>query len=207
MSNIDIQTNGTDTIVINDKLSGLVTITITTENLSKQNLPNNFTYKVSPTGKILNVGVEDNIDEKLKEATIKSSKEILIEKLIRDGFEQIPESFTELELNRILEFSEREIDKENDYSKMFPFSVETTNDGDLKVILLMYNGSNNEIPLTMFPFKLKDARDKVLIVDLIEINKTVSPCKIVICEVQIESARLSEQVSDLTTWTVTFEMQ
>ena len=207
MSNIDIQTNGTNTIVIDDKLNDVVIVTITSEDLSMQNSHNSSTYKVSPEGKILNNIVEHKIDEKIKEPTVKNFKGMLIEKLIKDGFEQIPKDLTELELNGILQFSPQEIDKRNDYSKMFPFSVETTNSGDLKVILLMYNGSNKEIPLTKFPFKLKDAKDKVLIIDVIDINKTVSPSKIVICEVQIEKARLSEQAPDLTKWTVTFEMQ
>jgi SLAP domain-containing protein len=205
MSDIETQMIGTDTIVINDKLSGLVTITI--ENLSKQNLSNNFTYRVCPDGEILGMGADNNIDEKLKETSVKSSKEVLIEKLIMNGFEKVPENLTELELDSILEFSEKEIVKSNDYSKMFPYSVETTNSDDLKVILLMYNGSNIIATLEKFPFKLKDAKDKVVTAGLIEVNKTINPSKIVICEVQIEKAALSEQTPDLTTWTVTFEME
>lgn len=207
MNNIDIQTNGTNTIVIDDKLNDLVIITITSEDLAMQNAYNSSTYTVSPAGNILNNIVENNIDENIKGLTAKNSKGILIEKLVKDGFEQVPKDLTESELNRILEFSIKEIDKRNVYSKMFPFSVETTSSGDLKVILLMYNGSNNKIPLTKFPFKLKDANDKVLIIDVININKTVSPSKIAICEFQIERSRISERVLDLTTWTVTFEMQ
>lgn len=205
MSNIDTQKSGTDTIVINDELSGLVTIT--TEDLDDQNVSNNFIYKVCPDGKILNSGAESKINEKPKEAPVKTSKELLIEKLIKDGFERIPKNLTEQELIKILEFSEREIVKSNDYSRMFPFSVETANNGDLKVILLMYNGGTIETSLTKFPFKLKDANDKVLIVGLVDIDKTISPSKIVVCEVQIEKALLSEEVPDLTTWTVTFELQ
>ena len=63
MANIDKQKIGTDFIVIKDKLSGLVTIT--TEDLSEQNLSNNFIYKVCPDGEILNVGIENKKDEKL----------------------------------------------------------------------------------------------------------------------------------------------
>ena len=70
----------------------------------------------------------------------------------------------------------------------------------------MYNGSDNPITITKFPFKLKDAKDKVLIADFIEINKTATS-KIVICEVKIEKARISEPIPDLATWTVTFEVQ
>ena len=80
MSNVDIQKVGTDFIVINDKLSGLVTIT--TEDLSEQNLSDNFIYKVCPDGEILNVGKENRIDEKLKTKSVKNSREILIDKLI-----------------------------------------------------------------------------------------------------------------------------
>ncbi|MBU3143456.1 SLAP domain-containing protein [Clostridium sp. CF012] len=205
MSNIHKQTIGTDTIVIKDKLTGLVTIT--TEDLSAKNSSNSFIYKICPDGKILNIGEENNIDEKLKEASVKNPKEILIERLIKGGFEQIPEDLTEIELVKMLDFSEREIVKNNDYSRMFPFSVETTNSGDLKVILLMYNGSTIEVNIDKFPFKLKDSKDKVLIAGLIDINKTISSSKIAICEVQIEKSLLSEQAADLTTWTVTFEME
>ncbi|MCB2357816.1 SLAP domain-containing protein [Clostridium estertheticum] len=204
MSNIDTQKVGTDFIVINDKLSGLVTIT--TEDLSEQNLSNNFIYKVCPNGEILNAGNENKIDEKLKKKAVRNSKEILSDKLIEDGFEEIPENLTKLELTKILEFSQNKIVKNNKYSRMFPFSVEKTENYDLKVILLMYNGSNNESEINKFPFKLKDANDNVLIVGLIDINKKISPYKIGICEVLIEKAQLSEQLPDLTSWTVTFEM-
>ncbi|MCB2354989.1 SLAP domain-containing protein [Clostridium estertheticum] len=204
MSNIDTQKVGTDFIVINDNLSGLVTIT--TEDLSEQNLSNNFIYKVCPNGEILNAGNENKIDEKLKKKAVRNSKEILSDKLIADGFEEIPENLSKLELTKILEFSQNKIVKNNKYSRMFPFSVEKTENYDLKVILLMYNGSNIVTEMSKFPFKLKDANDNVLIADLIDINKTISPSKIGICEVLIEKARLSEQLPDLTTWTVTFEM-
>ncbi|MBU3185242.1 SLAP domain-containing protein [Clostridium estertheticum] len=204
MSNVDIQKVGTDFIVINDKLSGLVTIT--TEDLSEQNLSNNFIYKVCPNGEILNAGSENKIDEKLKKKAVRNSKEILSDKLIADGFDEIPENLTKLELTRILEFSQNKIVKNNNYSRMFPFSVEKTDNYDLKVILLMYNGSNNESEINKFPLKIKDANDNVLIADLVDINKTISPYKIGICEVLIEKERLSEQLPDLTTWTITFEM-
>lgn len=203
MSDIHKQRIGTDTILINDKLSGLVTIT--TEDLSKRDLTNSFIYKICPDGKILNVHEENKIDEKLEKASVKNPREILVEKLIKGGFEKIPDELTDLELVRALEFSESEIVKNNN-SRMFPFSVEATNKGDLKVILLMYNGSKNEMDVDKFPFKLKDAKNKVLTAGLIDINKTISPSKIAICEVQIEKALLSDQTWDLTTWTVTFEM-
>jgi len=205
MSNIDAQKVGTDFIVINDKLSGLVTIT--TEDLSEQNLSNNFIYKVCPDGEILNIGKENKINEKLKAKAVKTSQEILIEKLIQDGFEQIPENLTKLELTRMLEFSEKKIVKNNGYSRMFPFSVEKTENYDLKVILLMYNGSKNASEITKFPFKLKDAKDQVVIADIIDVDKIISSSKIGICEVLIEKERLSVQLPDLTTWTVTFEME
>ncbi|MBU3190272.1 SLAP domain-containing protein [Clostridium bowmanii] len=204
MSNINKQKSGNDTIVIKDKLNGLVTIT--TEDLSKRDLTNSFIYKICPDGKILNVHEENKIDEKLEKASVKNPREILIEKSIKGGFEKISDDLTDLELVRILEFSEREIVKNND-SRMVLFSVETTNSGDLKVILLMYNGSKSEMTIDKFPFKLKDAKDKVITVGLIDINKTISPSKIAICEVQIEKALLNEQEVDLTTWTVTFEME
>ena len=107
----------------------------------------------------------------------------------------------------MLEFSEKEIVKNNKYSKMFPFSVEKTDNYDLKVILLMYNGSSNATDLTKFPFKLKDANDKVIIAGTIDLDKTISSSKIGICEVLIEKTRLIEQLPDLTSWTVTFEME
>ncbi|MGV8983119.1 SLAP domain-containing protein [Clostridium sp.] len=204
MSNINKQKIGTDIIVIKDKLNGLVTIT--TEDLSRRDLTNSFIYKICPDGKVLNVHEENKIDEKLEEASVKNPRGILIEKLIKGGFEKIPDDLTDLELVRILEFSEREIVKNND-SRMFPFSVETTNSGDLKVILLMYNGSMTEMTVDKFPFKLKDAKNKVITAGLIDINKIISPSKIAICEVQIEKALLNEQEVDLTTWTVTFEME
>ncbi|MGH4139576.1 SLAP domain-containing protein [Clostridium sp.] len=205
MSNINKQKIGTDTIVVKDKLNGLVTIT--TEDLSKRDLTNSFIYKICPDGKILNIAEDNSIDEKLKEASVKNPREILIEKLIKGRFQQIPEDLTELELGRILEFSEKEIVEIKGFSRMFPFSVETTNSGDLKVMLLMYNGNKSEMAVDKFPFKLKDAKNKVLTAGLIDINKTISPYKIVICEVQIEKELLSEQPWDLTTWTVTFEME
>lgn len=203
MDNIDIQKTGTDTIIIDDKLAGLVTIT--TEDLSEQNLSNNFIYKICPDGKIINSAVEDKTDKRLNAASVKNSKETIFEKLIKEGFEQIPENFTKLELTNILEFSKKEIVKNINFARVFPFSVEVTANYDIKVVLLAYNGAKNATVLTQFPFKLKDAKDNVLIVGSIDINKTISPSRTVICEVQIEKARLSEQLPDLSNWTVTFE--
>ena len=81
MSNIHKQTIGTEIIVVKDKLNGLVTIT--TEDLSQRDLTNSFIYKICPDGKILNIAEENRIDEKLKEASVKNPKEILIERLIK----------------------------------------------------------------------------------------------------------------------------
>lgn len=206
MSNIDIKMHGDDTVVINELLDGVVTFTC--KNLYSQGGVSNYTYKVSPDGKIIKLETDNSISEELTiNKSKENAKEVLFNMMTRSGFEQIPNNLTEVELEDILEFSKTNIDKKNDYSKMFPFSVKVNNTGDLKVILLMYNGSSKSIPLTKFPFKLKDANDKVQIIDMIDINKTISPSKMVICEVQISKDQLSDKVPDLTSWTINFEMQ
>ncbi len=205
MSNIDKETIGTDIIVINSELSGLVTIT--SEDLVQRDLSNSFVYRIWPDGKILNVDQENNLDEKVKEDSKKTPKEILIEKLIKAGFVEISEELSELELVKLLDFSEREIVNIDGYARVFPFSVEAIHSGDLKVMLLIYNGATTEMTIEKFPFKLKDAKGKVIIAGLIDINKSVAPSKIAISEVQIEKSLLSEQAGDLTTWTVSFETE
>jgi SLAP domain-containing protein len=208
MSNIDIKISGNDTIIIiNDMLQGAVTIT--TKDSNNEEEASGITYKVSPDGRLININEESDVDIKsiFKKPLQKASKEALTRELVEFGFDQIPDNIPESELADILSFSKIKIDKSMEYSKMFPFKVEITNIGDLKVTLLMYNGINDSISLSKFPFKLLDAKDNVLMVDMIDINKSINPFKIAICEVLIGNDRLNNQTPDLIKWTVTFELQ
>ena len=206
MNNIHIKLDGNDTIIIEDVLDGIVTIT--SKDLNSQSVEKNLIYKVFQDGKIIKVNDSNEIDnESLFNKVIeKTSKDVVIDELINNGFEQIPDTLTELELKNILEFSRINIDKSYNYSKMFPYSVEITDVGDLKVTLLMYNGIEDSISLSKFPFKLMDAKDEIVIADLIDIDKSINPLKIEICILLLKKERLSMQTPDLSEWTITFEL-
>ena len=185
-----------DTIVINNILSDNSEdiITIYSKDLHSQYLDRNNSYKVSPEGKILSNSLNEN------------SKEILIRKLIDYGFEKIPDNLTELELKGILVYSTTKMIKQIGFGKMDPYSVELDDNGDLKIIILIYNGNTISLTLGEFPLKLKDAKDKVILADLVDLNQEISSDKISICYLKLNKELLKEETIDLTTWSITFEV-
>ena len=189
-----------DTIVINNILSDNSEdiITIHSKNLCGQYLDKYNSYKVSPEGKIAIDDLNSNLN--------KNSKEMLIKELIDYDFENIPDNLTKLELKNILEYSTSNILKDIRFAKTEPFSVEIADNGDLKIILLVYNGNSIVLNLGEFPLKLKDANNKVIVADFIDLNLEVSSGKIGICYLKLNKEILKEENMDLTTWTITFEV-
>ena len=189
-----------DTIVIDNIQSNNSedVITIYFKNLHSQYLDKDNSYKVSPNGKILSNSLTSNLNE--------NSKGILIKELISHGFEKIPDNFTELELESILKFSRTEMQKEISCAKIEPYSAQVADNGDLKITLLIYNGNSITLTLEKFPLKLKDANNKVVLADFIDLNMEISSKKIGICCLKIGKDILLEEKLDLNTWSITFEV-
>lgn len=206
MSHNNEQENLKDTIVIDSSLSGDSSdvITITSSDLNNENSNNNHSYKISSQGKVIINDVLSN----LKENHLKDGKwkEILAKELTKYGFEKIPDELDEIHLESILEFSVNKMIKNIQYGQIHPFSVEKADNGDLIIILLMYNGNMHPFDLESIPLKVKDANDKVVFADLANLNKTISPKKIGIYCLRINEENLKENNMDLTKWNITFEL-
>lgn len=204
--------NSDNIIVIKDIVtenSGEI-ITFSANESAKENLMDSFIYKISSDGKVIILNPinenESKFESKRSAITNLDRRHVLANELINNSFEDIPTEITEKELEDISEYAKDKIIKGKGYSKMYPFSVEMSDEGSLNVILLMYNGSEESLELTKFPFKLKDASGNVIICDLIDINKTISADKIAICNLVISKDKLIETKIDLSKWEITFEM-
>lgn len=190
-----------DTIIVDNGLSDSSdnVITINSSYLNVKGLDDNHSYKVSPDGKVIFNDLLSNLkDEKLKE--------LLTNELMKYGFEEIPADLNETQLKGILEFSIAKIEKGIEYGQFYPFSVGRTDDSGLAIILLMYNGNSLPFAVETFPIKLKDADDKVIFADLVNLNKAVSPKKTGIYYIKITKEVLKEDNMDLSTWSITFDV-
>jgi SLAP domain-containing protein len=194
-----------DTIVIDKTLREDVdnVITINSDDLNHQSTDDNFNYRISEDDKAITIDLLSNLKEGyLKD---KDSKEILIKDLTKYGFENIPEDLNETQLKDILEFAISKIFKDVEYGRIYPFSAKKTDNGDLEIILLMYNWNTQPLILGNVPLKLKDAENKVVFADLADLSKVISPKKIGVYYIKVDKDALKEDKMDLTTWTVTFE--
>ncbi len=194
-----------DTIVIDKTLREDVdnVITINSGDLNQQSTDDNFNYRISEDDKAITIDLLSNLKEGyLKD---KDSKEILIKDLTKYGFENIPEDLNETQLKDILEFAISKIFKDVEYGRIYPFSAQKTDNGDLEIILLMYNWNTQPLTLGNVPIKLKDAENKVVFADLADLSKVISPKKIGVYYIKVDKDALKEDKMDLTTWTVTFE--
>lgn len=194
-----------DTIQINNMVSDNSedVITIYSRNLHSEFSDNNYSYKLTPDGKVLFNTLIDNINGNYYRD--KYSKDKMIDELIKFGFEKIPDNLNESDIRYILQFSISKIEKNITCGRIYPCIVNITETGDLKVILLMYNGNSITVGLENIPFKLKDARNKVVVVKEIDLNKTVNPKKIGIFCININKNNLIEKEMDLSTWSISFE--
>lgn len=189
------------TIVIDSNESSVDVITINSSDLN--NNSSDDAYKVSSDGEVVNINLVGN----LKESYLKgiNSKSMLIKELIKYGFDKIPVGLNEIQLINILEFSMTSMIKNVNYGKIYPFSVEKNDNGDLVIVLLMYNWNEQPFTLGNIPLKLKDASGKVVFANLVDLTKEIGPKKIGIYYVEINKETLKEDDMDLTKWTITFE--
>jgi SLAP domain-containing protein len=195
-----------ETLVIDRSLSDDLcdAITINSRALNDQGLDMNYSFRISQDGKILFSGLPSNwVERSLKGENIKG---ILLKELFKCGFDIIPAELTETELKDILEFSINKIVRNLDYGQIYPFSVEKTDEGDIKIILLVYNANTFPLNLEKLPIKLRDANEKIIFADLIEFGKEVSPKKTGIFYHKINKEILKEDDMDLTSCTVAFEL-
>ena len=196
-----------DTIVINNIVSddSEDIITIYSRNPRKKYADKKNSYKISPNGRI----VINNLMGELQEKSLKQGnlRDLLVEELIKIGFERVPTNLTEEELKDIFEYSISKMVRKIGFGKMEPYRVKLTDSGDLEIMLLIYNGNGLSLTLDQFPLKLKDANQKVVFAGLFDFNIEVSSDRIGICCIKINKDVLKEKDMDLTTWSITFEMQ
>lgn len=199
-----------DTIVIdsssNDNLDKIVTISA--QGLKDKDACGDCDYKISPDGKVIFNNLSSDLSNLAQEhIENKTPKESLIDELTKHGFEKIPADLNEEQLKGILEFYITKVVKNIEYGQLYPFSVEKTDNGDLTVILLMYNRSTLPFALGSLPFKLKDANNNVVFADLVNLDKVVDSNKVGIYYIKIDREYLKEENMDLSTWTITFEAE
>lgn len=185
-------------------------VTISANESAKESLKDSFIYKISADGKVIRLNpVNENKDKyepKKSIITKVDNRTILVNELVNNSFEDIPIELKEMELEAINAYAKNKIVKGKGYGRVYPFSVEMSNEGALNIILLMYNGNEESLAFTKFPFKLKDSNGDVIICDLIDINQTISPDKIGICNLVINKDKLIKTEIDLAKWDITFEM-
>jgi SLAP domain-containing protein len=192
--------------IITEGSSEIITLSVNDSDI--EGLMDNFIYKISSDGKIVKLSPVDE-SESSAEGRVNNnldSRRILVKELIKNSFEGIPTELTERELENINEYAKNKIEKGKGYGRAYPFSVEMSHEGALKIILLLYNGNEDPLAFTQFPFKLTDANGNLVIRDLIDINKTISPNKIGICNLVIDKDKLVKTEIDLSKWDVAFNM-
>jgi SLAP domain-containing protein len=187
-----------------DNINNIITIT----NIDNVESKNECIYKITSHGKVLIPIEESKGNVRIKNNPIKTdlkNKESL-NIVANNLFQEIPTNLAQEVIEKIKAFS-KGIIKTNGYGEMYPYSVKLTDDCDIQVIMLMYNGNSQPMELTKFPFKLMDANDKVIIRDFIDINTTINPNKIGICQIKLDKYKLTETNVDLANWKVTFEVE
>jgi SLAP domain-containing protein len=176
-------------------------VTINSSDLDNKSL--DYKYKVSSSGEVVTVNLLGN----LKGSYLKDikTKKAVIRELIEQGFDNIPAELTGIELKNILEFSMSEISKNLHYGKIYPFSIEKNETGDIKIVLLMHNSYEHPLSLGNIPVKLKDANEKIIFAGFIDFSKEISPKKTGVYCVKIDKEKLKEDSMDLKSWNITFE--
>ena len=217
---INFKENSDNGVVINitDKNS-IISITVPSADLYSADAENTCAFKVNEDGTIIiNCNTsEDNI----KVVTIPIKEEITKEEIsskidtkpmeesLLDTFEKIPEDLSEIEISKILEFAKgkelKEL-KETRQSRIFPYSVSLTENGDIKITLVIYNGGQFQLSLPQMPIKLIDANKAIIIAELVDINAEVNIGKIGIIESIVSKEKLKENIINLKEWEITFAM-
>lgn len=183
-------------------------VTISAQGLKDKDVYDDCDYKISPDGKIIFNNLSSDLSNLGQEhIENKTPKESLIDELTKHGFEKIPADLNEEQLKGILEFYITKVVKNIEYGQLYPFSVEKTDNGDLTVILLMYNRNTIPFALGDIPLKLKDANNRVVFADSINLDKVVDSNKVGIYYIRIDKENLKEENMDLSTWTITFEAE
>jgi len=203
-------------VVINiSDANSIISITVPSTELYSADTENTCAFKVNEDGKIIiNCKTsEDNI--KIVTTPIKEiTKEQLLsnvdtkpkEESLLDIFEKIPEDLSKAEINKILEFVYGQELKEIGCSKILPYNVKLTDNGDLKITLVIYNGDKLQLNLPQIPLKLIDAKKSIIIAELVDINAQVNVGKIGIIETTVSKEKLKENTIDLKEWYITFAM-
>lgn len=182
-----------DTIIVDDSLGESITISS-----SGQYLDDDHIHKLSPNGKII-ISIP-------KEIYYETSKEVLIDELLKLGFENIPEELNKEELKDIIGFSVSKMDKEVSYGQIYPFIVKKCENDDLSIILLMNNKNNVPFEFEQFPITLKDADGKIVFADFVKLNKAIGAEKIGIYYIKVNKEALKEKDMDLSTWSISFHV-
>lgn len=182
-----------DTIIIDDNLGELITISA-----EGQHLDDDHIHKLSPNGKVI-ISIPKEIDEE-------TSKQKLIDELLKLGFENIPEELNEDELKDIIGFAISKMDTEAAYGQIYPFIVKKCEDESLAMILLMNNKNTFSLDLGQLPITLKDAEGKIIFADFVKLNKEIGAEKVGIYYIKVNKEAVKEKAMDLSSWTISFQV-
>ncbi|GCD09709.1 SLAP domain-containing protein [Clostridium tagluense] len=192
--------NNSVVIDISDTTS-IVSITVPSTELYSADKENACAFKVNEDGKII-------INCKTSEDSIKIvntiAKEEAKEENLIDTFEKIPEGLSEAQINKILGFLEGKDLKETGWSMIYPYSVSETEDGDIKITLVIHNGAKLRLNLPQISLKLTDANKSLIIEEEVDIDAIVNPGKIGIFETIVSKEKLKESTINLEKWDIIF---
>ncbi|MGK0469362.1 SLAP domain-containing protein [Clostridium sp.] len=201
----------------NNNKNTSISITETSKEPYSSETENTCVFKVSDDGKVI-IGCKLS-ENNIKGVTVPSGKvsvkeeslnEIpLKEENIVDMFENLPKDLSEKEINKIIEFlNKEELNKlkKTGCGSILPYSVELTDNGDIKITLVIYNGGKIQLSLSQMPIKLTDVNKAIVMAELVDINAVVNYGKIGVFENIVTKDKLKENNINLEEWNITFTM-
>lgn len=173
-------------------VNSVICITVPSKEPSSIKMGNTYIFNVEEDGKIVfNTAASENTNKPASEG-------------ILDMFEKIPEDLSDYEVNKIVDFLNVKLLTETKNSRIYPYSVKLTDNGDIKVTFVIYNRDSITLGLPKLPVKLTDAHKNVVFAELVDLNAVVNCGKIGIVQTLITRENLKEKNPDLDQWDITF---
>lgn len=173
-------------------VNSVICITVPSKEPSSIKMGNTYIFNVEEDGKIIfNSAAGENTSKPASEG-------------ILDMFEKIPENLSDYEISKIVEFLNVKLLTETKNSRIYPYSVKLTDDGDIKVTLVIHNRDQIALGLPKLPVKLTDAHKNVVFAEEVDLNAVVNCGKIGIVQTIITKEKLNEKKPDLDQWDITF---
>lgn len=172
----------------------VICITVPSDDLSSVVIENTYIYKVQKNGEIIFTTSNGETTNKL------SPKGLL------DMFEEIPDNLSDYDVKKIVAFLNEKSIIETGRSRIYPYSVNRTDNGDIGITFIIYNGDTISLGLPKLPIKLTDANKSVVFAEMVELNASVNHGKIGIVQAVVPKEKLKKEFPNLDQWDILFEM-